>query len=64
MVLILFQVKCAKLEEKSNVIDSPVYRSSPNICQDALAVAEDFNLLHEYLQWICQTKKPHLIYRC
>ena len=37
--------------------DCPVYRSTPNICQHALAVAEDLNLINEYLRWIQQTKK-------
>ena len=30
--------------------DCPVYHSTPNICQHALAVAEDLNLINEYLQ--------------
>ena len=38
--------------------DCPVYRSTPNTCQHALAVAEDLNLINEYLRWIQQTKKP------
>ena len=31
--------------------DCPVYRSSPHICQHALAAAEDIGVLSEYLQW-------------
>ena len=40
--------------------DCPVNHSTLNICQYALAVAEDLNLINEYLQmrWIKQTKKP------
>ena len=39
--------------------DCPVYRSIPNICQHALAVAEDIKLLIEYLQWVQHIKKSH-----
>lgn len=37
--------------------DCPVYRSSPYICQHALATAEDLGILTEYLQWVRKTKK-------
>ena len=35
----------------------PVYRSSPNICQHALATAEDLCILSEYMHWVRRTKK-------
>ena len=35
----------------------PVYRSSPNICQHALAAAEDLHILSDYLLWVRKTKK-------
>ena len=35
----------------------PVYRSSPNICQHALAAAENLGVLPKFLQWVCKTKK-------
>lgn len=37
--------------------DCPVYRSSPNLCQHALAAAEDMNILPDYIQWIHKIKK-------
>ena len=38
-----------------------IVRSIPNICQHALAVAEDMKLLSKYLQWVQHTKKsPNL----
>ena len=37
--------------------DCPVYRSSPNICQHALAAAEDLGVLPKFLQWVRKTKK-------
>ena len=41
--------------------DCPVYRSSPNICQHALATAEDLQVLSDYLLWVKRTKKgPNL----
>lgn len=41
--------------------DCPVYRSSPNICQHALATAEDLQVLSDYLLWVRRTKKgPNL----
>ena len=41
--------------------DCPVYRSSPNICQHALAAAEDLEVLSDYLLWVRRTKKsPNL----
>jgi len=41
------QVKC----------DCPVYSSSPNICQHALATADDLQILPDYLLWVRRTKK-------
>ena len=35
----------------------PVYRSSPNICQHALAAAEDLGVLPKFLQWVRKIKK-------
>ena len=35
----------------------PVYQSSPNICQHALAAAEDLGVLPKFLQWVRKTKK-------
>ena len=41
--------------------DCPVYRNSPNICQHALAIAEDLQVLSDYLLWVKRTKKgPNL----
>ena len=41
--------------------DCPVYQSSPNICQHALATAEDLQVLSDYLLWVKRTKKgPNL----
>lgn len=41
--------------------DCSVYRSSPNICQHALATAEDLQVLSGYLLWVKRTKKgPNL----
>ena len=37
--------------------DCPVFRSTPNICQHALATAEDLKCLAEYLQWVRKTKR-------
>ena len=37
--------------------DCPVYRSSPNLCQHALAAAEHMNVLPDYIRWIRKTKK-------
>jgi len=37
--------------------DCPVYRSTPNVCQHALAAAEDLCILPDYLQWLRKTKK-------
>lgn len=37
--------------------DCPVYQSAPNICQHALAAAEDLHILSDYLLWVCKTKK-------
>ena len=37
--------------------DCPVYRSSPNICQHALAAAEDLGVLPKFLQWVRKTMK-------
>lgn len=34
-----------------------MYRSTPHICQHALAAAEDIDILGEYLQWVRKTKK-------
>ena len=31
--------------------DSPVYHSSPHVCQHALAAADDLGILVAYLQW-------------
>ena len=45
--------------------DCPVYRSSSNICQHAIATADDLNTLSDYLLWVRRTKKSsnlsHLI---
>ena len=41
--------------------DCPVYCSSPNICQHALAAAEDLQVLSDYLLWVRRSKKsPNL----
>jgi len=40
--------------------DCPVYRSTPNVCQHALAAAEDLCILPDYLQWLQKTKKPSI----
>ena len=37
--------------------DCPVYRSTPNICQHALAAADDLKYLAEYLLWVQKTKR-------
>ena len=37
--------------------DCPVFKSTPNICQHALAAAEDMSSLFEYLEWVRKTKK-------
>ena len=37
--------------------DCPVYRSSPHVCQHALAAADDIGILDAYLQWLRKTKK-------
>jgi len=37
--------------------DCPVYHSSPNLCQHALAAAEDLDILCDYLSWVRKTKK-------
>ena len=37
--------------------DCPVYRSSPNICQHALAAAEDLGSFAKFLQWVRKTRK-------
>lgn len=37
--------------------DCPVYWSSPNICQHALAAAEGLGILAKFLQWVHKTKK-------
>ena len=37
--------------------DCPVHWSSPNICQHALAAAEDLSILAKFLQWVHKTKK-------
>lgn len=37
--------------------DCPVYRSTPHICQHAIAAAEDIGILAEYLHWVRKTKK-------
>lgn len=37
--------------------DCPVYRSTPNVCQHALASAEDLGILLDYLQLLRKTKK-------
>lgn len=37
--------------------DCPVYQSAPNICQHALAAAEDLHILSDYLLWVRKTKK-------
>ena len=37
--------------------DCPVYRSSPNLCQHALAATEHMNVLPDYIRWIRKTKK-------
>ncbi len=36
--------------------DCPIYRSTPNICQHALAAAEDMGIINEYIAWIRKTK--------
>jgi predicted nucleotide-binding protein (sugar kinase/HSP70/actin superfamily) len=36
--------------------DCPVYTSSPNICQHAIAATEDMNIFSEYLHWVQKTK--------
>ena len=37
--------------------DCPIYRSSPNLCQHALAAAEHMNILPDYMQWTWRPKK-------
>ena len=37
--------------------DCPVFRRTPNICQHALATAEDLNCLPQYLLWVRKTKR-------
>ena len=37
--------------------DCPVYRSSPNICQHAIAAAENMDIISEYLHWVHKTKE-------
>ena len=56
LILYLREVRKVGTEVKC---DCPVYHSTSNICQHAFAVAEDLNLINEYLQmrWIQQTKK-------
>ena len=41
--------------------DCPVFKSTPNICQHALAAAEDMSILFDYLQWV---KKPKSLLTC
>ena len=35
----------------------PVYRSSPNICQHAVAAAEDLHILSDYLLWVRKQRR-------
>ena len=42
--------------------DCPVFKSTPNVCQHALAAAEDICVLPDYLDWVSKTKTSLVIY--